>query len=176
MASYPHDPAAHTQGLVWVDGQLYESTGLNGLSTVRRVDLSSGKVVQSRRLVESDFGEGLTAVGDRLVQSTWQGHHGYVYDRTSFAPMGQFFYPTQGWGLTYDGHQLIMSDGSATLRFLDPVNYRPTRTLAVTMDGTPLTQLNELEYIHAKSGPMCGTVTSSFASIRKPGSSPPRST
>jgi glutamine cyclotransferase len=91
---------------------LYESTGLTGVSTLRRVDLASGKVLQFRSLVQSDFGEGLTAVGDRLVQLTWKGEHGYVYDRTSFNPLGQFSHPTEGWGLTYDGHQLIMSDGS----------------------------------------------------------------
>lgn len=150
LATYPHDPAAYTEGLVWVDGQLYESTGLRGVSTLRRVDLSSGKVVQAHRLAVSDYGEGLTAVGDRLVQLTWKGRHGYVYDRTSFAPTGQFSYPTEGWGLTYDGHALIMSDGSATLHFLDPISYQPTRDLAVTMDGAPLSQLNELEYIHGQ--------------------------
>lgn len=150
LATYPHDPTAFTEGLVWVDGQLYESTGLFGASTLRRVDLSSGRVAQSHSLAGSDFGEGLTAVYNRLVQLTWNGHHGYVYDRTTFAPLGQFSYPTQGWGLTYDGHQLIMSDGSATLRFLDPTSYRLTRTLTVTMDGQSLTQLNELEYIHGQ--------------------------
>ncbi len=136
LASYPHDPAAFTQGLVWVDGQMYESTGLNGLSALRRVDLSSGKVIQSHPLVKSDFGEGLTAVGNRLVQLTWQGHRGYVYDRTSLALVEQFPYPAEGWGLTYDGHQLISSDGSATLRFLDLISYWQTRTLTVTMDGS----------------------------------------
>ncbi|HEX8761823.1 MAG TPA: glutaminyl-peptide cyclotransferase [Pseudonocardiaceae bacterium] len=150
LANYPHDAAAFTQGLVWVDGQLYESTGLRGASTLRQVDLSSGKVVQSHQLVESDFGEGLTAVGDQLVQLTWKGHHGYVYDRTSLAPIGRFAYPAEGWGLTYDGQALITSDGSATLRFMDPISYQQTRTLTVTMDGKPLTQLNELEYIRGQ--------------------------
>jgi glutaminyl-peptide cyclotransferase len=144
LATYPHDPTAYIEGLVWVEGQLYESTGLDGVSTLRRVDLSSGKVAQFHRLAGSDFGEGLTAVGDQLVQLTWKGHHGYLYERASFAPMGQFSYPTEGRGLTHDGQALIMSDGSATLRFLDPISYRLTRTLAVTMDDAPVPELNEL--------------------------------
>ncbi len=98
LATYPHDPNAYTEGLVWVEGQLYESTGLDRVSTLRRVDLSSGKVAQFHRLAGPDFGEGLTAVGDRLLQLTWKGHHGYIYDRASFAAMGQFSYPTEGWG------------------------------------------------------------------------------
>jgi glutaminyl-peptide cyclotransferase len=191
LATYPHDPAAYTEGLVWAAGQLYESTGLRGASTLRRVDLSSGKVTQSHRLAGSDYGEGMTAVGDRLVQLTWKNQHGYVYERTSFAPMGQFSYSTEGWGLTYDGQSLIMSDGTATLRFLDPISYRPIRALPVTMDGKPLTELNELEYIHgqiwanvwhrdiiARIDPHTGIVTSylDLTGILPPGQIDPAST
>lgn len=144
----PHDPEAFTQGLVFDRGALYESTGLYGRSELRRVDLSSGKVLQRRRLDDDDFGEGLTAHDGRLIQLTWKSGTGYVYDRDSFRLLRRFRYETEGWGLTTDGHHLIMSDGSAVLSFLDPATFAVRRRVMVTAGGRPVERLNELEYVH----------------------------
>src|SRR5205085_2849972 len=130
--SYPHDPQAFLQGLVWYDNGFYESTGLEGRSTLRRVQFPSGKVVKSVSLAPDLFGEGLALAGDRLVQLTWKAHRGFVYDRESFKPLREFRYDTEGWGITYDGHQFVMSDGSSTLTFLDPESFQPVRRLNVT--------------------------------------------
>lgn len=145
--SYPHDPDAYLQGLVWYDNGFYESTGLYGHSTLRRVEFPSGKVVKSINLDPSLFGEGLALVGDHLIQLTWQAHRGFVYDRESFKLVREFTYDTEGWGLAYDGKNLILSDGSSTLTYLDPQTYQPLRKLQVTMNGRPITELNELEFI-----------------------------
>lgn len=150
VARYPHDPLAFTQGLVWSDGGFYESTGLFGRSSLRRVAFPSGDVLQQVDLPAEDFGEGLSQAGDRLVQLTWQNKRGYVYDRASLGWIGQFGYPNEGWGLTYDGTSLIQSDGSSTLTFLDPETYQPVRTLNVTMNGRPVPRLNELEWIEGE--------------------------
>ncbi|HWO01199.1 MAG TPA: glutaminyl-peptide cyclotransferase [Blastocatellia bacterium] len=145
--SYPHDPNAYLQGLVWYDNGFYESTGLYGRSTLRRVEFPSGRVVKSIDLASSLFGEGLALIGDNLIQLTWQAHRGFVYDRESFKLLREFSYDTEGWGLTYDGKNLILSDGSSDLTYLDPQTYEPLRKVQVTMNGRPITELNELEYI-----------------------------
>jgi glutamine cyclotransferase len=145
--SYPHDPEAYLQGLVWYDNGFYESTGLHGRSTLRRVEFPSGKVVKLIKLDPSLFGEGLALVGDHLIQLTWQAHRGFVYDRESFKLVREFNYDTEGWGLAYDGKNLILSDGTSTLTFLDPQTYQSIRKLQVTMNGRPITELNELEFI-----------------------------
>ncbi len=144
---YPHDPNAFLQGLLWHNGFLYESTGLYGHSTLRRVDLPTGKVLQSINLPSNLFGEGLARVGDRLIQLTWTSKLGLVYDLQSFVLLRRFSYQTEGWGLTYDGKMLIMSDGSSELTYLDPVTFSPVRRLAVTMNGHSVDNLNELEFI-----------------------------
>lgn len=147
VATYPHDRLAYTQGLVFADGALYESTGLYGRSTVRRVDLISGKPELIRPLPAHQFGEGLTAFGDRLIQLTWRSGTALIYARRDIRPSGQFRYDTEGWGLTHDGEHLIMSDGSATLYFLDPVTFSQVRRVEVRDDRGPVRFLNELEFV-----------------------------
>jgi glutaminyl-peptide cyclotransferase len=147
---YPHDPHAYTQGLIYLDGHLYESTGLNGRSSVRMVDLTTGRVLQSVAVPEQYFAEGLTDWGSTLVQLTWQSHIGFVYDRFSLRLLRTFNYDCEGWGLTQDGKNLIVSDGSAELRFWDPSTFREVRHINVTDHGRKVDQLNELEYIHGE--------------------------
>jgi len=144
---YPHDVNAFTEGLVFDSGFLYESTGLYDNSSLRRVDLETGEVLQSVSLQAEHFGEGIAVVGDKVVQLTWQSHVGFVYDKTHLSLLQEFQYPTEGWGLTYDGSRLIMSDGSANLYFLDPVTYQRIGQVEVHDTG-PVTELNELEYIN----------------------------
>lgn len=149
--SYPHDPGAFTQGLIYVDGHLYESTGLNGRSSIRMVDLYTGKVLQKFDLPPNYFAEGLTDWGSTLVQLTWKAQKGFVYDRFSFSLLRTFPYQGEGWGLTHDDQQLIMSDGSSYLRFLDPKTFRETRRIHVTDDaGRAVEELNELEYVRGE--------------------------
>ena len=151
VQSYPHDPGAFTQGLVFADGEFYESTGLNGESSVRRVEIASGKVLQSRTVDTQYFAEGLALVGDALLQLTWQHKLGFVYDRKTFAPRKTFAYKTEGWGLAYDVKGgLVLSDGSDKLFFLDPKTYGLVRTMRVTDAGRPVPQLNELEWIEGE--------------------------
>jgi len=147
VSSHPHDPKAFLQGLVWYDGGFYESDGLFGESSLRRVAYPSGEVLKKVDVPREHFAEGLAMIGDRLIQLTWQSKKGFVYDRESFNLIGDFPYATEGWGLTYDGTSLIMSDGSSNLFFLDPDSYQVKRTVAVTMDGRPVPELNELEWI-----------------------------
>jgi glutamine cyclotransferase len=147
---YPHDPQAYTQGLIYIDGHLYESTGLNGRSSVRMIDLESGQVLKERDVPEKYFAEGLTNWGSNLVQLTWQSHIGFVYDRATFRLLRSFQYPWEGWGLAQDGKYLILSDGTPTLRFLDPNTFQEVRRITVTDHGEPVKQLNELEYIHGE--------------------------
>jgi glutamine cyclotransferase len=149
VRSYPHDPQAFTQGLTYVDGVLYEGTGLNGRSGIRKVRLETGEVLQARALAHEYFGEGIAVVADRIVQLTWQHEMGFVYDRETFAPRGTFRYTGEGWGLAYDGKRLIMSDGSqsGTLKLLDPRTLRQTGTLAVRDGSRPVPHLNELEVV-----------------------------
>jgi glutamine cyclotransferase len=125
--TYPHDSKAFTQGLIYVDGHLFESTGLYGRSSIRMVDLSTGKVLQKYSLPAEYFGEGLTEWGSTLIQLTWKSHKGFVYDRFTFSLLRTFQYDGEGWGLTHNDTQLIMSDGTSYLRFLDPKTFRETR-------------------------------------------------
>ncbi len=148
--TYPHDPAAFTQGLIFENGVLYESTGLYGRSSLRKVDLETGTVLQIHELEPQFFGEGLTAFGDTLIQLTWQSNVGFVYDKQSFNLLREFSYPTEGWGITHDGEQLIMSDGTDRLFFLDPETFQITGHIYVTDAGRSVDRLNELEYIHGK--------------------------
>src|SRR5262245_2597332 len=144
--NFPHDPDAFLQGLVWYNG-FFESTGQFGRSSLRRVEYPTGKVLQRVNLDSQYFGEGLAMVDNRLIQLTWQSHRGFVYDRDSFKQLREFNYDTEGWGLTYDGKSLILSDGTDILTFLDPDSFKPTRKLSVRFNGAPLRDLNELEYI-----------------------------
>jgi len=143
---YPHDQNAFTQGLVIEQGVLYEGTGLWGNSTLRRVDLETGNVLQSHALSNEFFGEGITVFGDRIIQLTYQSRTGLVYDKHSFDLLQEFSYPTEGWGITTDGNQLIMGDGTATLYFLDPETFEKVGQVEVH-DDEPVTYINELEYI-----------------------------
>jgi glutamine cyclotransferase len=149
--TYPHDPNAFTQGLIYADGHLYESTGLNGKSSLRMVDLYTGTVLQKYDLPAEYFGEGLTDWGSTLIQLTWKAHKGFVYDRFSFSVLRTFKYSGEGWGLTHDATQLIMSDGTAYLRFLEPKSFREIRRVKVVDDGgRAVENLNELEYAHGE--------------------------
>jgi glutamine cyclotransferase len=148
VKTYPHDTWAYTQGLIFINGVLYESTGEYGTSSLRRVDLETGGVLQEYRLSSDYFAEGLTAVGDSLIQLTWLDNVGFVYDTDTFSLKRNFTYPTQGWGLTYDGSSLIMSDGSSKLIFLDPQTFQVTREVNVVDQNQPVANLNELEYIN----------------------------
>lgn len=147
VRSHPHDPAAFTQGLQLVDGDLYEGTGLHGRSTLRRVELRSGRVLQQAALEPRYFGEGITVLDDRIVQLTWQSGTGFVYDRTSFERQRTFTYTGEGWGLTTDGRRLIMSDGTDTLRFWHPETLEEVGRVQVLDGSRPVPQLNELEYV-----------------------------
>jgi len=147
---YPHDRGAFTQGLIWRDGYLYEGTGLHGESSLRKVRLETGRVVERRLLGRQYFGEGITEWNGRLLQLTWQSNLGFIYDRSSLKVRGTFRYPGEGWGLTHDRKQLIMSDGTATLRFLDPESFRETGRLNVQSGGRPLADLNELEFVQGE--------------------------
>ena len=147
---YPHDANAFTQGLVFVNGMLYESTGQFGHSSLRMVDLASGRVLQQHDLDAKYFGEGLTDWQSQLIQLTWQSHLGFVYDTFSFRTLRTFTYPWEGWGLTHDSHHLILSDGTSVLHLLDPSTFQPAGKIQVTADGRPVLNLNELEYIHGE--------------------------
>ncbi len=148
---FPHDPSAYTQGLVYIDGHLYESTGLNGRSSLRMVDLESGRVLQHYDVPKEYFGEGLTEWEGSLIQLTWQAEAGFVYDSFSLGLRRTFHYKGEGWGLTHDAKALIMSDGTAVLRFLDPSTFREVRRVAVVDEGgRPVKDLNELEYVRGE--------------------------
>ena len=148
--SFPHDPEAFTQGLVYRDGFLYESTGLNGKSSLRKVTLETGKVVQKKDVEQKYFAEGLTDWDGRLVQLTWQTNVGFVYDLAKFDLQRTFTYSGEGWGLTHDGRRLILSDGTSRLRFLDPMTFAETGGVDVTDGGRPVEQLNELEFVNGE--------------------------
>jgi len=145
--TYPHDHNAFTQGLIYLDGFLYEGTGLNGQSSIRKVKLETGEVVQQSPMQEKYFGEGITDWNNELVQLTYKTETGFVYDRSTFGLKKSFRYPGEGWGLTHDGTRIIMSDGSSTLRFWNPNTMEETGRLLVTDAGNPVTNLNELEFI-----------------------------
>ena len=145
--TFPHDPAAFTQGLVFHGGMLYEGTGRNGESSLRQVDLESGELRKRKNLASRYFGEGITIMDGRIYQLTWQSHIGFVYELESFEQEKTFFLAGEGWGITHDGEHLIVSDGSASLRFLDPETLQESHRVTVTSNATPINYLNELEYI-----------------------------
>src|SRR5262249_105734 len=147
VRSYPHDPRAFTQGLQYVDGVFYEGTGQNGQSSIRKVKIDTGEVLQRRDVPAEHFGEGITVWKNDLIELTWQTHVAFVYDRPTFDPKKQVSYPGEGWGLTHNGADLIMSDGTNELRYLDPLTFTERRRIKVTAAGTPLRNLNELEYV-----------------------------
>ena len=149
VRSYPHDRDAFTQGLEYLDGVLYEGTGRNGHSDIRRVKLETGEVLQAQPLDARYFGEGITVWKNRIIQLTWQSEVGFVYDRQTFKRQRTFQYTGEGWGLTHDGTRLIMSDGSSTgtLKFFDPETLRQTGTITVRDGGRPVAHLNELEFV-----------------------------
>jgi glutaminyl-peptide cyclotransferase len=144
---YPHDANAFTQGLQYVDGVLYEGTGLNGKSSIRKVKLETGEVLQKRDVPAQHFGEGITIWKNDLIELTWQSEIGFVYDKTTFMPRKTFQYVGEGWGLTHDGVNLIMSDGSERLRLIDPTTFAERRRIQVTDGGYPVRNLNELEFV-----------------------------
>ncbi|MGB0071803.1 MAG: glutaminyl-peptide cyclotransferase [Terracidiphilus sp.] len=148
--TYPHDPRAYTQGLVYIDGHLYESTGLNGRSSLRMDDLTTGRALQSAAVPSQYFAEGLAPWGSTLVQLTWQSHVAFVYDRFSFRLLKTLHYDCEGWGLAEDGRNLIESDGSSEIHFFDPQTFREVRHITVKDHGAQVDQLNELEYIHGQ--------------------------
>ncbi|WP_019517555.1 glutaminyl-peptide cyclotransferase [Sphingomonas sp. Mn802worker] len=147
VARFPHDAQAFTEGLVWHDGAMYESVGLEGRSDVRRVDLATGKVTQRAVIPPAQFGEGLAAHGDRLVSLTWHDGIAHLWSARTLKQIGTARYTGEGWGLTSDGRSLIRSDGSATLTFHDPVTLAEQRRVDVTLNGRAVTQINELEWV-----------------------------
>jgi glutamine cyclotransferase len=147
VRSYPHDPQAFTQGLIYRDGVLYEGTGLNGRSGIRKVKLETGEVLQFSALDSRYFGEGITDWNGSLIQLTWRSEIGFVYDKASFQQTKTFSYHGEGWGLTHDGTHLIMSDGTSELRLLDPGTFKETGRITVRDAGARVERLNELEYV-----------------------------
>jgi len=145
--TYPHNTDSFTQGLIFDKGVLYESTGINGRSAVKIVDLKTGKTLKSHELPDKHFGEGIAIVGNRIIQLTWRSKMGFVYDKKTLKLTKKFRYQTQGWGITYDGKYLIMSDGSDVLYFMDPSTFKVMGTLEVYGDSGKVSKLNELEYI-----------------------------
>ena len=148
--TYPHDSSAFTQGLVYSDGILYESTGLRGRSSVRRVTLETGNILSQTSLLSEFFGEGIAVFGDRIYHLTWTTGVGFVYDKKNLALLQEFRYGIEGWGMTHDGKSLIVSDGSATLYYWDPQTFREVKRLTVTDGGKPVTNLNELELVEGE--------------------------
>ena len=147
LSTFPHDPGAFTQGLLLNGGSIYESTGLNGRSSLRQVDRETGQVIRAAPVDPAYFAEGLALVGNRLIQLTWQSGAAFVYDLQSFERTGQFTYQGEGWGLCYDGESLVMSNGSSSLTFRNPDTFDVVRTVGVTLDGAPVERLNELECV-----------------------------
>ncbi len=145
--TFDHDPTAFTQGLVFEDGFLYEGTGLNGQSELRKVELETGKVLQAHKLPDKFFGEGITIFEDRIIQLTYKSRVGFVYDKNTFEQLEEFKYPTEGWGLTHNGAHLIMSDGTFMLYFLDPRTFARIRKIMVLDKDETVWGINELEYI-----------------------------
>ncbi|MDG2176097.1 MAG: glutaminyl-peptide cyclotransferase [Gammaproteobacteria bacterium] len=150
VSVFPHDTAAFTQGLTWHDGFLYEGTGRNGESSLRKVELESGELLNRHNLNRRYFGEGVAVVDDKIYQLTWQSHLGFVYDLENFTQQKTFFVAGEGWGITHDGEKLIISDGSPTLRFLDADTQQEISRIDVTLDGDPVQYLNELEFINGE--------------------------
>jgi len=150
VRSYPHDPQAFTQGLLFDGGFLYESTGREGFSSVRKVDLDTGAILKISRLTPDYFGEGLALFEKRLIQLTWLNGKGFVYEKETLRLIEEFAFDPEGWGLTCDGKKLVLSDGTAELRFLDPATFKEVGRLAVTDGGRPVLNLNELEFVRGE--------------------------
>jgi len=150
VARLPHDTTAFTQGLLVSHGRLLESTGLEGHSGVREVDVATGRVLRRADLPSTEFGEGIAALGGRIYQVTWKSHRGYVLDARTFAPVDSFPYDGEGWGLTTDGALLYLSDGTSRIRVIDPDGYRVVRTIRVTEAEQPVNMLNELEWVRGE--------------------------
>jgi glutamine cyclotransferase len=151
VAKFPHDPEAFTQGLEFRGTALFEGTGLTGgRSSLRRVDLDTGKVLRQVNLADRFFGEGITIMGRRIYQITWQNGRCFVYDRRTFKRVKRFSYEGEGWGLTHADGKLIMSDGTATIRFRDPATFEVVGEIEVTDDGEPVAMLNELEWVNGE--------------------------
>ena len=150
LNSFPHDSTAFTQGFIYRDGFLYESTGLYGESSLRKTTPATGDVIVKISLAREFFGEGLTIIGDSIYQLTWRSRQGFIYNKESLQQEGLFTYSTEGWGLTDDGTSLIMSDGTDKLYFLSPESFEVTKILSVKEDGSPVRMLNELEYVEGK--------------------------
>jgi len=148
--TFAHDPNAFTEGLVFEDGVLYEGTGLPGRSELRKVDLETGEVLQKLKLKDQYFGEGITIMGDRIIQLTFQTRVGFAYNKETFELLREFKYPTEGWGITHDGKNLIMSDGTPMLYFLDPNNFTQVSKKMVFEQDTAVWGLNELEYVEGE--------------------------
>lgn len=148
--TFSHDVNAFCQGFVFHDGVFFESTGLYGSSDIRKVDMDTGNILMQYNLSDEYFGEGMTIFGDRIIQLTWKKQIGFVYDLETFERKDEFYYTTEGWGLTHDGARLIMSDGSSILTFLDPDSFEVLGTVKVTAGGEAVNQLNELEYVDGK--------------------------
>ncbi|HWG51166.1 MAG TPA: glutaminyl-peptide cyclotransferase [Candidatus Acidoferrales bacterium] len=147
---YPHDPQAYTQGLVYKDGYLYEGTGLNGRSSLRKVRLETGEVLQRVDLPPELFGEGIALLGGKIFQLTWKAGTGFIYDAHDFHLLRKFSYPGEGWGLTTDGHLLYMSDGTPEIRVLNPETLKEIRRIKVHDAASPVNELNELEFINGE--------------------------
>jgi glutamine cyclotransferase len=147
---YAHNPHAFTEGFIYQDGAIYESDGLYSQSKLKKFDLESGKILQHISLPDKYFAEGITIIGNHLYQLTYQSQTGFVYDKNTFQVENSFHYPSEGWGLTTDGNELIMSDGSSTLSFIDPQTFKVTHTVSVKDHKQPINHLNELEYINGK--------------------------
>lgn len=147
VAEHPHDANAFTQGLLWHDGRLFESTGQVGQSNIREVDLKTGRVIRQRDLAAPHFGEGIVILGEKIYQVTWQTNKAFVYDWKTFTPGGEFSYEGEGWGLTTDGTSIIMSNGSSILAWRDPATFAVQKSLEVTDNEVPVKSLNELEWV-----------------------------
>ena len=147
VQEWPHDPGAFTQGLVWRDGRLFEGTGQYGGSSIREVDVRTGRVLRKRDIDKKYFGEGIVLIGDVLYQITWQENVAFMYDVKTFAPKGQFKYEGEGWGLATDGTSIIMSNGSSALAYRDPKTFALQKSIVVTDNGQPVAKLNELEWV-----------------------------
>ena len=150
VKTYPHDRTAFTQGLEYRDGFLYEGTGMFGRSSVRKLDLDSGRIIQRYDLPQPFFGEGITVLNQQILELTWQSQTGFVYDKSNFQVLRSFDYPGEGWGLTNDGKQIYMSDGSANIRVWDSATLKEIRRITVKDGATPVTQLNELEWVRGE--------------------------
>jgi glutamine cyclotransferase len=147
VKTYPHDNTAFTQGLEYRDGFFYEGTGLVGRSSLRKVELATGRVLQKFDVPQPFFGEGITVLNQQILALTWQSQTGFIYDKANFRVLRSFSYPGEGWGLTNDGKQIYMSDGTAQIRVWDPVSLKEVRRITVKDGATPITQLNELEWV-----------------------------